>query len=90
VYKRQGINNLTLNPIVDTNDVPLYVAEQLFVRDGSDWTTLNPDDKKDRARNKKKLLNTRTVEKMTIDRIREREGYDELCLWFNTIKQFTN
>ncbi len=89
-YTETGINNLTLDPITDTRDVPLYVAEKLYNRDGEDWTTLPSEDQKDKASDKKKLLNTKAVEKMTLARIRERGAYDELILWFNTIKQFTN
>jgi predicted ATP-dependent endonuclease of OLD family len=89
-YAETGINNLILDPINDSLDVPFYVAEQLFIRDGADWATLDNDDKKERASDKKKLLNTKAVEKMTVDRIRERGGYDELCLWFNAIKDLIN
>ncbi len=90
VFTRKRINNLTLDPITDTSDVPLYVAEKLYVRDGADWTTLPTVDQKDRASDKKKLLNTKAVDKMTLARIRERGAYDEFTLWFNTLKQFTN
>lgn len=89
-YAENGINNLTLDPITDTRDVPIYVAEKLYIRDGADWNTLTPEEQKDKASDKKKLLNTKAVENMTIERIRERAAYDELCLWFNTIKQFIN
>jgi putative ATP-dependent endonuclease of OLD family len=87
-YQETGINNLILNQIADTMDVPNYVAEQLYSRDGADWSALQDKDKKDKASDKKKFLNTKAVEKMTPLRLRERGGYDELCLWLNTIKQF--
>lgn len=89
-YRENGIDNLVLNPISDTQDVPLYVAEQMYIRDGNDWNALERDKQKDKASEKKSLLNRKAVEKMTVDRIRERNGYDEICLWLNTIKQFTD
>ncbi len=88
-YVENGIENLVLNPINDTIDVPLVVAELLYVRDGANWATLTTEEQKGKASDKKKLLNTKAIEKMTVDKIRERGGYDEMCLWLNTIKQFT-
>lgn len=89
-YIETGIRDLTLDAITDTIDVPLYVAEKLYRRDGSNWLELNQKDQKDKAVDKKKFLNTKAVEKMTIARIRERGAYDELLHWLNTITQFTN
>jgi putative ATP-dependent endonuclease of the OLD family len=89
-YAENGLINIALNPIDDTQDVPLVLAEQIYITGGGDWSTIAPEKQKDLASDKKKQLNTKAVEKMTIDRIIERGGYDEICLWLNTIKQFTS
>lgn len=88
-YAENGLNNLVLNAIADADDVPLIVAEQISIAVGNDWAATTPERKKELASDKKKLLNTKAIEKMTIERITERGGYDEICLWLNTIKQFT-
>lgn len=88
-YAENGLNNLALNPIADTDDVPLIVAEQISIAVGNDWDTTTLEKQKDLASDKKKLLNTKAIEKMTVARITERGGFDEICLWLNTIKQFT-
>jgi putative ATP-dependent endonuclease of the OLD family len=89
-YAENGLNTLVLNPIDNNHDVPLLVAEQVYIAGGGDWTVVDLEKRKEFASDKKKLLNTKAVEKMTIDRIIERGGYDEICLWLNTIKQFTS
>jgi len=88
-YADNGLNNLVLNPIDDAHDVPLIIAEQIYTASGGDWVTVAPEKQEELASDKKKLLNTKAVEKMTVARITERNGYDEICLWLNTIKQFT-
>lgn len=88
-YAENGLNNLVLNPIKDTQDVPLIIAEQIYRASGNDWAKMAPEKQKESASDKKKLLNTKAVEKMTVERLIERDGYDEFCLWLNTIKRFT-
>ncbi|MFW9879878.1 MAG: ATP-binding protein [Candidatus Thorarchaeota archaeon] len=88
-YFDNGINNLSIDPILDDMDVPLKIAEQLYIRDGSNWNSLDFDTQKKKADEKKKFLNTQAVDKMTIQRINDRNSYDEMLLWFNTIKQLT-
>ena len=78
-----------MNPIADADDVPLIVAEQISIAVGNDWAAITPEKKKELGSDKKKLLNTKAIEKMTVARITERGGFDEICLWLNTIKQFT-
>lgn len=89
-YAENGLNNLSLAAISDTMDVPLMVAEKIYTKDGADWGALPHEDQKDRGTDKKKFLNTKAVEKMTVERIRQRGGYDELVLWFNTIRELIN
>jgi len=62
----------------------------LYSRDGRDWTSLDPSSQKDLSSDKKKILNTQAVDKMSIDRIHERGGYEEIQGWINSIKQFLN
>lgn len=88
-YAENGLNALILNPIEDSQDVPFKVAEQIYIASGGDWSTMAVEKQKESASDKKKILNTKAVEKMTVARITERGGYDEICLWLNTIKQFT-
>jgi len=87
-YVENGITNLVLHPITDAIDVPLIVAEQMYIRNGEDWTVLELEKKKDLSSDKKKLLNTKAVEKMNIERLKERNGFEEICIWLNTIKSF--
>jgi putative ATP-dependent endonuclease of the OLD family len=88
-YTENGMNNLVLHPIADADDVPLIVAEQISIAVGNDWAAIPLERRKELGSDKKKSLNTKAVEKMTIARITERGGFDEICLWLNTIKQFT-
>jgi predicted ATP-dependent endonuclease of OLD family len=74
-YADNGIDGIIIDPISDNQDVPMIVAQALYSRDGRDWAVLDPDDQKSLSTDKKKILNTQVVDKMTIERIRERGGY---------------
>lgn len=87
-YSENGINNLIINEITDDVDVPYFVAEKLYVRDGADWDSLDNQKKKTLSSDKKKLLNVQAVEKMNIERIQSRGGYAEMILWLKTINSF--
>lgn len=87
-YCECGTNNLTLPEIDDTMDVPFIVAEATCLAFGNDWTIVTDDIRKEKANDKKKFLNTKALDKMTIDRINERKGYSDLKEWLDTIKQF--
>ena len=89
-YADNGINNIIIDQIEDTQDVPLIVAEKLFTRNGNDWGAIDEEKRKELSGEKKKILNTQAVDKMTIDMIRERNGYNEMVLWFSTIRDFIN
>lgn len=88
-YAANG-QNITLNPIVDTDDVPTIVAEKIYALNGGDWSTLDPAEKKEKANSKKKLLNTQAIEQMTIARIQNRGVYDEIKSWLVQIQSFVN
>ena len=88
-YAANGTADLLLPPIDDTQDVPLVVAEGITQLTGGDWAAMPERQQKEAASSKKKLLNTQAVERMTVERITERGGYDEIRGWLNTIKHFT-
>ncbi len=88
-YISQG-NNCALTEILDTDDVPSKVAENLYVSSGNDWEALIPEKRKEKASNKKVFLNTLVVEKMTVDRLKSRGGYDEVRHWLSEIKRLKN
>lgn len=87
-YLANGINDLVLNAITDAVDVPLYVAEQMYIRGGNDWAALSTERQKELSSERKKLLNVQAVERMTIDRIKNRNGYEEMRNWLMTIKSY--
>jgi len=88
-YADNGTTGLVLNPFTDNQDVPMYVAEELYKLNGNDWNSIDHDKHKSLSSDKKKLLNIQAVEKMTVDRIRDRNSYDDLKLWLDTIKSYT-
>lgn len=89
-YRANGINDLNLNDLTDTQDVPLYIAEQMNRRTNNNWDTLDEDKQKELASDKKKFLNTVAVEHMTIERLSNRNSYNDLVQWFNAIKGYIN
>ena len=89
-YRANGIHDLILNQLTDNQDVPLYIAEQLNRRGNNDWDTLDEEKQKELASNKKKFLNTIAVEYMTINRLNDRNSYNDLVQWFNSIGNFIN
>lgn len=89
-YRATGINDLNLNDLTDTMDVPLYIAEQMNRRTNNNWDTLDEDKQEELASDKKKFLNTVAVEHMTIERLNNRNSYNDLVQWLNTIKGFIN
>lgn len=92
----QDLNiNITLTPITDDEDVPTKVAMAVHqVTSQTDWDTINPDPLKTQEKQKKKIsnakrqLNSLAIEKMTIERLTERGGINEIKDWLNTIKSY--
>jgi len=82
-YAKNGLR-VEIGPIDDTMDVPAVIAKTL----NENWDTLQEDKKEKLASEKKRFLNTVAVEAMTIERIRARDGYDEMRNWLTTIKRF--
>jgi predicted ATP-dependent endonuclease of OLD family len=72
----------------DEDDVPMLVAEATNRAVNNNWNDLAPEKKKDQSSDKKKSLNTQAIEKMTIERIKARGGYEDLTTWLREIKRF--
>ncbi len=87
-YSENGLAGFTLDPIVDQIDIPLEVAKKLNEINNNNWNELGLKAQKERASDKKKFLNTSAIEKMTVERIKERGGYDEIRSWLDTIKKY--
>ena len=92
----QDLNiNINLTEIIDDEDVPTKVAMAVHQETSdTDWNTINPDPVKTQDKQKKKTskakrqLNNLAIEKMTVERITERGGFDEIKNWLDTIKAF--
>lgn len=92
----QDLNiNITLTDITDGEDVPMKVAMAVHQETSeTDWASINPDPVKTEEKQKKKIskakrqLNNLAIEKMTVERLTERGGFDEIKGWLGTIKAF--
>jgi len=89
--------NITLAEIEDTEDVPEKVAKAVHsATSETEWNSINPDPTKTAEKQKKKvskakkLLNTKAIEKMSIERLRERNGYEEIKTWLDKINELCN
>ncbi|MCD9854708.1 ATP-binding protein [Epilithonimonas sp. JDS] len=87
---------INLSEILDTDDVPKKVAMAVHMSQGTTtWDLMHSDPIRNEEKQKKKVsqakknLNKRAIEKMTIDRLRERNGYDEIKNWLTKIKEYT-
>lgn len=89
-YADLNIPGLALAAVNDNDDVPMVVAELVYRQGGNDWDILNPEKKTELASNRKKILNTQAVDKMTVERIRNRGGYEEMVNWLTTIRRLAN
>jgi len=87
-YAENG-THIQLQEIGDQDDVPLLVAEAINIATNNNWAELSPEKKKENSSNKKKFLNTLAVEKMTIERIQARGGFDEMKTWLDNMKKFS-
>lgn len=88
-YNEQA-NACALMQINDADDVPFKVAEHIYSNTGNNWTLLDGNKQSEKASAKKGFLNTNAVEKMTIQRLKDRNGYDEMKTWLIEIKKLTN
>lgn len=95
-YQEYNIN-INLTELLDTEDVPEKVAIAVHEANSEvDWRNINPDPVKTAEKQKKKIskvkkiLNTSAIEKMTIERIRDKNGYDEIKSWLDKISEYVN
>ncbi len=87
---------INLSEILDLDDVPQKVAKAVHTSQStSEWDSMHPDPLRTEEKQKKKIskvkkmLNKGAIEKMTVERLRERGGYDEIKNWLDAIKQFS-
>jgi putative ATP-dependent endonuclease of the OLD family len=88
---------INLTEITDTEDVSEKVAKAVHTATSTtDWDAINPDPVKIEQKQKKKIsnakkqLNTLAIQKMTIERLQARNGYDEIKEWLIKINELTN
>lgn len=93
-YRDKNIN-ISLTEITDDDDVPLKVAKAVHQKTSeTSWNEINQDPVKTEYKQKKKIssakrqLNTLAIEKMTLEKLTERGGLDEIKEWLKTIKAF--
>lgn len=86
-----------LTEIADLEHVPEKTAREVHsVTSETEWESINPEPVKTEQKQKKKVssakrqLNTLAIKKMTIQRLQERNGYDEIREWLNKINELTN
>jgi putative ATP-dependent endonuclease of OLD family len=78
---------IQLGELGDEDDVPMLVAEATNIAVNNNWNELPSEKKKESSSNKKKSLNTQAIEKMTVERIKTRGGYEDLTTWLYEIKR---
>ncbi len=81
---------IQLDEIGDEDDVPMLVAKATNAVTNNNWEDLSDEKKKELSSNKKKYLNTQAIEKMNVDRIRNRDGYEDICHWLAEISRLAN
>lgn len=92
----QDLNiNINITEVLDDEDVPEKVAMAVHQETSdTDWNAINPDPIKTEEKQKKKIskakrqLNNLAIEKMTVERLTERDGFDEIKSWLDSIKAF--
>ena len=87
-YASSGQDGIEFDIIDDDIDVPLMVAQRVYQAAGGSWNDLPEDKQKKKSDEKKKLLNTAAVEAMTVERLRDRNGYDDIRSWLEKIAHF--
>lgn len=81
--------NIIINvpEITDDINVPRLIAQLVHNSDkqASDWETISEKNKKDKISRVKKILNNKAIKKMTIERLKERLGFDDIASWLKAI-----
>lgn len=88
-YAASG-TEIVIEEFSDQEDVPMLVAKAMNVSTNNNWEELPDEKKKELSSSKKKALNIIAVERMNVDRIKEKNGYDELVDWLTTIKRMSH
>ncbi len=70
----------------DFDDVPMIVARALHAANSPNpWEELSPDKQKGKASRAKKVINGEAARRMSVARLRECGGYDEITAWLQRI-----
>ena len=85
-YAQNG-NQVVVPPITDQMDVPLEISRIFNITNANNWDQLSDSEKKEIANKKKRFLNTDAVEHMTVTRLQERNGYEEIKAWLVKIQE---
>lgn len=84
-YAQNGLI-IEIPEVTDDMDVPNLVAKALQNSSGGrQWDELSAEEQKKKEGKCKKVLNTIAVEKMTVERINQREALEELTSWFMSL-----
>lgn len=91
-YFSDNGNLCEIEKINDEDDVPLVVSKELYHKntENKSWENLEEKSQKKKSSKKKKSLNKGVIDKMTIERLKERGGFEDLKSWFEKIEEFTN
>ena len=84
-YLANGAKGFTFSEVDDEMDVALEVARAHFTLSSGVWDDQPSEKQKNLADGKKKLLNSQAVQKMTIDRLKARNGFDEIAQWLSRV-----
>lgn len=84
-YAQSG-TTIILPEITDEMDVP----NEVCLAGNPNFNNEPEDKKKKKESNAKRMLNTTAVEKMSIDRINQRNAMNDLKTWFETMISFKN
>jgi len=78
---------ITVPAITDNMDVPREIAKIVHnTYSTKDWDTLDDEVRRKKVSKAKRILNDKAVKKMTIERIQERTGFDDISSWLKAIK----
>ena len=93
-YASLGIT-LSISSVSDNDDIPLIVAKAVHETSNGDWDNINPDPIKNNKKQKSKISRAKTnlngiaVERMTVSRLRQRNGYNEIRGWLEKIRELS-
>lgn len=78
---------IELPEIQDEDDIPEITAKILYENVADNiWDDLDEKKKENKISKVKKMLNTQSIANMTVDRLKQRNGYNDIVLWLENIK----